>query len=329
MLICLCCWAACCSVCRKRRLWDWLFGLASMWKAGASYVMPFDQLFSPFMSGRPAQSLLLSVGARVLFGAVAGLLYLAAKRLPCPGFWVCLVSFFGKTLHSFLVYGAMGIFLPGSRLSGGRRFRFLLDLERSGRQRGCRRHCFLFWRLERSRFWRDYCEKMEKARTLRPGERYHRLSLAVILILAVCLAVAVAVYFVQRTDFVLEKSGILLSDTNYADLLHLQIQFVIGIFAMMWLVVIFLIFNRRHTTYLNYEARTDPVTGMMGRKAFFQGLRRPAACRRENGIFYYGGRGLFQKDQRPVGPSGRRPGFAGNCQRAAAGFWRRRDRRPG
>ena len=43
------------------------FGLASMWKASASYVMPADQLFSPLLSGNPMGSLLLSTGSRVLF----------------------------------------------------------------------------------------------------------------------------------------------------------------------------------------------------------------------------------------------------------------------
>lgn len=40
-----------------------LFGLASMWKASANYVMPADQLFSPFYSGEPLGSFMLSVGS--------------------------------------------------------------------------------------------------------------------------------------------------------------------------------------------------------------------------------------------------------------------------
>lgn len=87
-----------------------VFGLASMWKAGASYVMPFDQLFSPFMSGRPLESLLLSVGARMLFGLLTGLLYLAARRLKYTGVWIFLVSFLGKWIHSVLVYSVLGLF---------------------------------------------------------------------------------------------------------------------------------------------------------------------------------------------------------------------------
>ena len=44
------------------------FGLASMYKASANYVMPMDKLFSPFFSGAPVASLAISVGVRALFG---------------------------------------------------------------------------------------------------------------------------------------------------------------------------------------------------------------------------------------------------------------------
>ena len=63
-----------------------VFGLASMWKASASYVMAADQLFSPLYSGNPLGSMVLSVGTRMLFGLTAGLLYLPARRLRRP--WV-------------------------------------------------------------------------------------------------------------------------------------------------------------------------------------------------------------------------------------------------
>ena len=56
------------------------FGLASMFKASSYYVMPSDQIFSPFFSGAPLEGLLLSLGARMLFGCLVGLLFLGAKR---------------------------------------------------------------------------------------------------------------------------------------------------------------------------------------------------------------------------------------------------------
>ena len=43
-----------------------VFGLASMYKSTAYYVLPADMLFSPFMSGNPVRSFVLSVGTRTL-----------------------------------------------------------------------------------------------------------------------------------------------------------------------------------------------------------------------------------------------------------------------
>ena len=57
-----------------------IFGLASMWKASAFYVGAGDMIFSPRQSGRPLESILLSVGSRALFGLISGLLYQLARR---------------------------------------------------------------------------------------------------------------------------------------------------------------------------------------------------------------------------------------------------------
>ena len=61
-----------------------VFGLASMWKASASYIMAFDKLFSPVMSGYPIKSLFLSVGSRALFGLLVGILYFVARKTKIP-----------------------------------------------------------------------------------------------------------------------------------------------------------------------------------------------------------------------------------------------------
>lgn len=80
-----------------------VFGLASMWKASAFYVGAGDAIFSPVMSGKPLQSVLLSVGARALFGFLIGLLYQLAKKSRHPMAGIILVTSIGRTLHSFLV----------------------------------------------------------------------------------------------------------------------------------------------------------------------------------------------------------------------------------
>lgn len=44
-----------------------VFGLASMYKASALYVVSVDRIFSPLHSSNPIGSVMLSVGSRVLF----------------------------------------------------------------------------------------------------------------------------------------------------------------------------------------------------------------------------------------------------------------------
>ena len=51
------------------------FGLGSMYKASALYVMLGDRIFSPFQTDFPIGSILLSVGTRVLFGFLMGCIF--------------------------------------------------------------------------------------------------------------------------------------------------------------------------------------------------------------------------------------------------------------
>ena len=252
-----------------------VFGLSSMWKAGAHYVLPLDQLFSPFMSGHPIESILLSVGSRMLFGLLIGLLYMAARQMRYTGLWICVISFFGRFLHSVLVYSFMGLLFPESGYHAGSALQGFVSVDNLAADAVTTLLVFLLWRVEKSGHWQEFLRKLEKARSLPGAEHYHRLSLAVSILLTVCFSMAVAVYFVDRIDSVLSQSGIILTDSNYSDLIHLQIQFVIGILSLMTLVIIFLILNRKYTTYMNIEAKIDSLTGIMTRKAFFQ------ACEKE------------------------------------------------
>lgn len=219
------------------------FGLASMWKASASYVMPADQLFSPLLSGDPMGSLLLSTGSRVLFGLIIGLLYAGARRLRHPGFWIGLVSYWGRSIHSILVYSVMALCFPETGYSPTLAFTDLFQVSDILINCGSAAVVLLFWRIARSQVWVQFQKRLAAARSLQAKERYHRLPLAVVTVLTLAAAFAVTFYFGHRIDYVLENQGIALSETGYLDILHLQIQFMFGIISLMVLMILFMMLN--------------------------------------------------------------------------------------
>lgn len=85
-----------------------VFGLASMYKASALYVVSDDKIFSPLYSGNPIGSILLSVGSRVLFGFVIGYLFsiIKGRRYEKIGIWI--LSLISQWIHAFLVFTVMG-----------------------------------------------------------------------------------------------------------------------------------------------------------------------------------------------------------------------------
>ena len=89
-----------------------VFGLASMYKASALYVVSDDKIFSPLYSGNPIGSILLSVGARVLFGFVIGYLFsiIKGRKYEKIGIWI--LSLIAQWIHAFLVFIVMGACFP-------------------------------------------------------------------------------------------------------------------------------------------------------------------------------------------------------------------------
>lgn len=104
-----------------------LFGLGSLYKASATYVMPADAVFSPFRSDFPIGSILLSVGTRVLFGFLLGCLFQLARKSKRKNLCKLLITIAAPKLHALLVYTAMGLFFP----SLGFNFSAIFMLEKS------------------------------------------------------------------------------------------------------------------------------------------------------------------------------------------------------
>ena len=242
------------------------FGLASLFKASSYYVMPTDKIFSPFFSGAPLESLLLSLGTRVLFGCLVGLLFLLAKRTRHARTWAGAISLVAPKLHSVLVYSTMQMLFPDLGYTAANAFQMnLSDLLLA-------LLCLLIvegaWSLNQSKKLRSFSDYLN--RTHCNGPTKHKLHWAWVLFLLFILGVVVAttVYFAQRMAYMLGVHGLALSLEAEHDLLHLQIQSLFATLSLCFLLAVCLLIVYHYLSYLEYMGQVDAVTGVMGRKMF-------------------------------------------------------------
>ena len=251
-----------------------IFGLASMWKASAFYVTAGDAIFSPMISGKPVASILLSVGSRALFGFVVGLLYRAAERSKHPLLGVVVVSSLGRTIHAFLVYTFMEIFFPEAGLGISNTVNdilrwdfipFVLIVD------ALVVLCYiLFFRSDTVLKFLYRVQSVDRSHSFAFHNRRSTKILFLLLALVLLASFSVAIYFTNRLGIVLSHYGFDMSQRASYDVMHLQIQFLFGIISLAIIVIISIVVYQKNFNYLYYEAKLDGLTGLLGRKQFFQ-----------------------------------------------------------
>lgn len=94
------------------------FGLTSMWKASICAITYADQVFSPHLSGKPIESIILSTVTRILFGFIAAVLFdIVRKKGKLNRIWIWFICVISFGVHTALVYLCLGLFFPDA-LSG-------------------------------------------------------------------------------------------------------------------------------------------------------------------------------------------------------------------
>lgn len=209
-----------------------VFGLCSMYKASATYVMASDMVFSPFLSGAPVKSLLLSVGTRTLFGLLIGLLF------PTLGFNIVDTTTFvpgrGIPLALFCV-AIVGMADALYSCKAVQQLRFCLDQSLVGS--GISRH-------------------MKK-------------GVIGLVVFILCMTVIAALYFTQRTVYMLGKHDVFIVGDAGKDLLHLQVQFMIVTLSLNMILLFLFLALYQYMSYQRYLRDLDALTGVMGRRLFF------------------------------------------------------------
>ena len=243
-----------------------VFGAASMYKASASYVSYSDAVFSPFSSGEPVGSLLLSVGTRALFGLLIGLGFMLAKDRSPRLFWIGCISALGPKAHAFLVYTTMGIFFP--ELGYNYRTAFCLDRNDIALAIFCSMVVMVLWKLYQSHTINNirYSVDQNVHNPYISNKIY--IFFIVFEFILLCMAVLAAVYFSHRASYMLQQYGVPVSDNIVTDLFILQIQFLIALISLSFISFVLLMTTYKYMSYRQYVGELDALTGVMGRRMF-------------------------------------------------------------
>lgn len=243
-----------------------LFGLISIYKASAGYAMPADMIFSPFQSDDPIGSILLSVGTSVLFGFLIGFLFSLVKKAKNKWLWEGILAFGASKLYTALVYGAMKIFFPEYGLGTGT----LRQLEKSDMV--VTLICIIFVLLSdwiyHSRRVIHYRNAVNESENNPYWSSKSNIALAVGEVFVVFLSILSAIYFSDRMKYMLGVYGIEVTENVRQDIFHLQIQFLISMLALNFILLLIIQLVYRYMKYREYEGNLDYLTGAMGRKLF-------------------------------------------------------------
>lgn len=246
-----------------------VFGLASMWKASSFYISAGDMMFSPIMSGKPIQSILMSVGARALFGLVTGILYAAAKRRKHPTAGIFLVTSVGRIIHSFLVYWFMGILFPEAGYHVSNALDSILNLEFFPFFLVQNVIVLTCYAIQNSKYARRLGDRIRMVNRMGIGIIQSKKTMALFIVLTFLASFSVAWYFISRIESVMNWHGVPLSDQIAYDIVHVQIQFLLGILSLFAIVILVIILSLKNFNYLYYEAQLDGLTGIASRGQFF------------------------------------------------------------
>ena len=244
-----------------------IFGLTSMYKASAHYVMGFDQVFSPFSSGTPVASLILSIGTRTVFGLLIGLLFYYALKSRHVKIWIGIIAAIAPKLHALLVYAAMQTLFPQLGYHAGTSlFSLLGDCLASLL---CIVLIEVLWYLFRCRKnIDDFRTYINQSGQKLKQNRHHLRLWYVFVAFSIFVAVIAVLYFMQRLQYMLSTYGFYVSSDIRLDMVHLQTQFLAATFSLFFIMSIVLILIYKYMSYREYLGQLDSLTGVMGRKMF-------------------------------------------------------------
>lgn len=250
-----------------------IFGLTSMWIANTSAMVFTDMIFSPFVSTKPIESILLCLGVRMIFGLTAGFLFSVVKRkLHYKKAGITLCCIFSIFLHSFLIYGFIGIYFPESGLSF-----YTAILE-----------------LKQSRIWLNFIvssviilfvyslydsEKVYQFKQSivsikkKKGEHKFNTHIIIFIIITCTLIFSLLIHFYNNIKILLNNYNISVEHIVITKFYHIGLQFIAALFAFCGLIGIVINLFQLYSFEMKFKSDHDLMTGLYNKTFMTQKVK--------------------------------------------------------
>lgn len=250
-----------------------VFGLTSMWIANTTAVVFTDMVFSPFISTKPMESIFLCLGVRMIFGLAAGFLFLFVKRrMHCKKAGITLCSTFAIFLHSFLIYGFIGVYFPESGLSF---YTAILD-------------------LKQTRIWLNFIlssviilfvyslyhsEKVYQFKqsivSIKKKKQEHKFNTHIIIFIIITsiLIFSLLIHFYSSIEILLNNYNVSVEHIVITKFHHIGLQFIAALFAFCGLIAIVINLFQLYSFEMKFKSDHDLMTGLYNKTFMTQKVK--------------------------------------------------------
>lgn len=238
-----------------------IFGLTSMWKASISGVSYVDSIFSPFNSGAPFSSVILSVGTRMAFGFLAGIIFKSVEWSKYKKLAVSVAAFLSDMVHSFLVYTALYFLFPELGFSPLNTFEDMIKLNSIVNRLGTILIILAIYIISTNKKVKEFKRQIEVIEISEKKEKSGRI-LIVFAGVVTALVMSLGYHFFTRIKILLLEGGIVLDSHLLGEFVHIGLQFFISSISLIFLIMVVLIFIRKYSNEMELKSELDIMTGI-------------------------------------------------------------------
>ena len=228
-----------------------VFAMTSMWKATSTSTELGDLIFSPFFSGNPVGSIIMTIGTRIAFALIAGYVFrwYFSKKRRHEYLGISLLAVAATLVHNALVYACMSYFFGADTAQTSEEFQSSLVMENAILLAVTVLVCCVFHAVLKSRTVKDSLNLISE--DFGDSTILNSRSMRLLAAFTFFVGVFVCLHLVSRLNQFITTYSV---DSQYADWVKsLTVQFFLGYIGLFGAVFILFRWMRDKNSALAFE----------------------------------------------------------------------------